>query len=170
MKFTLTSALLIVLTLSAKAWTELSGNIRGIITNRESGQVVRGATLRLIPFSGGEPTDVVKSFSQDQGEYIFTNIPPGLYNVECNAFGYKTMRLIGLQVREDRTKLAYFKLQRGPAAEIQEVYTYASIEAQQQIKTKTTAATAEALGTAPATVYSIKAEDIELHGYNSLNN
>lgn len=169
MKLTLTSILLVILTLSAKAWTELSGNIRGIITNQESGQVVRGATLRLIPFSGGKPTNIVKAFSQDEGEYIFANVTPGLYNVECNAFGYKTMRLVGLQVREDRTKLAYFKLQRGPAAEIQEVFTYASIEAQQQIKTQTTAATAEALGTAPATVYSIKATEIELHGYSSLD-
>lgn len=169
MKFTLTSILLLMLTLPAKAWTELSGNIRGIITNQESGQVVRGATLRLIPFNGGKSTNVVKTFSQDEGEYIFTNVTPGLYNIECNAFGYKTMRLVGLQIREDRTKLAYFKLQRGPAAEIQEVFTYASIEAQQQIKTQTTAATAEALGTAPATVYSIKAEEIELRGYNSLD-
>ena len=50
-----------------------------------------------------------------------------------------------------------------------EIYTYASLEAKEQIKTKTTAATEEALGLAPATVYSITAADIENRGYNSLN-
>lgn len=151
------------------AWTELSGNIRGIVTNQESGQVVRGATLRLIPFTSGSRYDISKTYSQDGGEYIFANVTPGIYNLECSAFGYKTTRLIGLQIREDRTKLAYPKMQRGPTAEVNEIFSYASLEAQQLLKTQTTAATEESLGNAPATVYIITAENIKKRGYFGLN-
>lgn len=149
------------------SWTEINGNIRGLVSNLESGQVIRGATIKLIPFSGkGEE---LKSFSLDAGEFIFSNIKPGLYNLECTAFGFKTSRIVGLQVREDRTKLAYFKLVRGPAAEITEIYTYAALEAKQQAAIETGSATKESIEDAPAMIYVINSEDIEANGYMGLN-
>lgn len=155
---------------SVLAWTELTGNIRGIVTNLESGQVIRGATIELVPFEGDKASKaVLKAFSQDVGEFIFKNVPPGLYNLECKAFGFKTTRLVGVQIREDRTKLAYFKMTRGLSADINEVYTYASLEAQQKANTQTSTATEEALGDAPATIYVVSAQDIEDKGYMSLD-
>lgn len=154
---------------TASAWTDLGGNIRGIVTNQESGQVIRGATIKLIPFDSRNDRFIEKSFSQDAGEFLFNDIEPGLYNLECNAFGFKTTRLIGIQVREDRTKLAYFKMERGSAAEINEVYTYAALEAKQKTTTQTSATNEESLEDAPATIYIITAEDIETKGYMSLN-
>lgn len=151
------------------AWTELSGNIRGIVTNQESGQVIRGATIKLTLFNIKKNKFMEKSFSQDAGEFLFNDVQPGLYDLECSAFGFKTTRLIGVQIREDRTKLAYFKMERGSAAEITEIYTYASLEAKQKASTQTSSAGKEALGDAPATIYVITAEDIEHQGYMSLN-
>lgn len=149
------------------AWTDLGGNIRGLVTNSESGQIIRGATIQLVSFKG--ESIAVKAFSQDAGEYIFANVAPGLYNLECSAFGFKTTRIIGVQVREDQTKLAYFKMSRGPAAEITEVYTYAALEAKQKALTATGSASSESIEDAPATIYVVTSEDIEYAGYMGLN-
>jgi iron complex outermembrane receptor protein len=149
------------------AWTELGGNIRGLVTNSESGQVIRGATIQLVPFKG-EKTPI-KAFSQDAGEYIFANVAPGLYNLECTSFGFKTTRIVGVQVKEDQTKLAYLKMVRGPAAEINEIYTYAALEAKQKAMTQTGSASSESIEDAPATIYVITSEDIEYAGYMGLN-
>lgn len=143
----------------AFSWTEINGNIRGLVSNLDSGRPIRGATLKLSYFDNKK--EVTKTYSQDAGEFIFMNIKPGIYNVECSAFGFKTTRLIGLQVKEDRTKLAYIKLVRGPAAEINEIYSYASIEAQQKIALETGSSIKESIEDAPATVYIVTSEDIE---------
>lgn len=169
MKITLTFLLLISFLQTSHAWTELTGNIRGIVTNQESGQVIRGATVKLVLFDEKQSKFLVKSFSQDAGEFLFNDIPPGLYNLECSAFGFKTTRLIGVQIREDRTKLAYFKMERGSAAEITEIYTYAALEAKQKASTQTSTVNKSSLGDAPATIYVVTAEDIEDNGYMSLN-
>lgn len=149
------------------AWTELGGNIRGLVTNSESGQFIRGATIQLISFTG--ETTPVKAFSQDAGEFIFTNVAPGLYNLECTAFGFKTTRIMGIQVKEDQTKLAYFKMVRGPAAEINEIYTYAALEAKQKATTETGSTSNESIEDVPATIYVVTSEDIEDAGYMGLN-
>lgn len=149
------------------AWTELGGNIRGLVTNSESGQIVRGATIQLVSFNG--ETTPVKAFSQDAGEYIFSNVAPGLYNLECVAFGFKTTRIVGIQVREDQTKLAYFKMFRGPAAEITEIYTYAALEAKQKATTQTGSTSSESIEDAGATIYVMTSDDIEYAGYMGLN-
>jgi iron complex outermembrane receptor protein len=148
------------------AWTELGGNIRGLVTNAKSGEIVRGATIQLISFKG--ETTPIKAFSQDAGEFIFSNISPGLYNLECTAFGCKTTRIIGIQVREDQTKLAYFKMVRGPAADVVEIYTYAALEAKQKAATATGSTSNESIENAPATIYVVTSEDIEYAGYMGL--
>ncbi|MGH1338638.1 MAG: TonB-dependent receptor [Aureispira sp.] len=169
MKLTFTLFFLFCGLQMASAWTEFSGNIRGIVTNQESGQVIRGATVKLVPFNDKNSKFMEKSFSQDAGEFLFNDIKPGLYDLECSAFGFKTTRLIGVQIREDRTKLAYFKMERGSAAEIMEIFTYAALEAKQKASTETSTANKESLEDAPATIYVITAEDIEDNGYMSLN-
>ncbi|WMX12822.1 TonB-dependent receptor [Aureispira sp. CCB-E] len=149
------------------AWTELGGNIRGLVSNSESGQIIRGATIQLVSFKGKKTP--VKAFSKDAGEFIFANVAPGLYNLECSAFGFKTTRIVGIQVREDQTKLAYFKLVRGPAAEINEIYTYAALEAKQKATTETGSTSNESIENTPATIYVVTSEDIEYAGYMGLN-
>ena len=169
MRLTFTIFLLLCTCHFSYAWTELSGNIRGLVTNQEAGQVIRGATIKLVPFNDKNSKIMQKSFSQDAGEFLFNDVEPGLYDLECSAFGFKTARLVGVQVREDRTKLAYFKMERGSAAEIIEIYTYAALEAKQQASTQTSTADNAALGDAPATIYVITAEDIVDNGYMSLD-
>ncbi|BDS11768.1 TonB-dependent receptor [Aureispira anguillae] len=148
-------------------WTEINGGIRGIVTNAESGQVIRGATIKLVPFEGNGKEK--RSFSKDAGEFIFTDIKPGVYNLECTAFGFKTTRIIGIQVREDRTKLAYFKLSRGYAAEVTNIYSYAALAAKQKTAIETGASTTESIENTPATVYVVTAEEIEQQGYMGIN-
>jgi iron complex outermembrane receptor protein len=159
--------IILLLTQTTFAWTELGGNIRGLITNFESGQTIRGATIQLVSFKGKITS--VKAYSQDAGEFIFANVTPGLYNLECTAFGFKTTRIVGIQVREDQTKLAYFKMVRGPAAEINEIYTYAALEAKQKAMTETGSTSSESIEDAPATIYVVTSEDIEYAGYMGLN-
>lgn len=165
MKYT---SILIILLFSqiSFAWTDLGGNIRGLVTNSESGQVIRGATIQLVSFK--EQKTVVTAFSKDAGEYIFTDVPPGLYNLECTAFGFKTTRIVGVQVREDKTKLAYFKMVRGSSIEINEVYTYAALEAQQKATTQTGTTTNQSVEDASAIIYVVTSEDIEYAGYIGL--
>ena len=136
MKYILIVVSYFLLTQNAHAWIELTGSIKGLVTNSESGQVIRGATIELVPFDESQDSKqvIMKAFSQDVGQFLFRDVPPGLYNLECKAFGFKTTRLVGIQIREDRTKLAYFKLVRGLSADVNEVYTYASLEAQPKSK------------------------------------
>lgn len=153
--------------LTSFAWTKNGGNIRGIISNKHSGKTIRGATIKLISFK--DKKEVTKTYSKDVGEFIFSNVPPGLYNLECTAFGFETSRVVGLQIHEDRTKLAYIKLERGLSANINEIYTYASLEAKEKALIETGSTNSESLENAPATAYVVTSEEIELNGYMTLS-
>lgn len=157
---------------SVFAFTDINGNIRGLVTNKESGQVIRGATVTLRPYGKtgkNKYENEQKCYSMDAGEYLFSEVPPGIYNLECTAFGYQTLRLMGIQVREDHTKLAYFKMVRGSAAIVNETYLYAALEAKQSEEISTGTSNKEALSDAPASVYVITTEDIEERGYVALS-
>ncbi len=59
-----------------------AGILRGVVTD-QSGAVVPGATIRLIPESG-EPRETQ---SGPNGSYVFTGLPPANYSVQAAATG-----------------------------------------------------------------------------------
>lgn len=153
------------------SFTEIPGNLRGIVINKHSIRPIRGARIKLIPFYQKNTTTMPtrEYISGESGEFVLEDIKPGLYNIECSAFGYKTTRMVGIQIREGQTRLAYFKLESGLGAEIVEMYTYASLEAKGNRKIETGVGAREAIDDVLVTAYIITAKEIEDRGYVGLN-
>ena len=87
-------ALLIVPLVSSTAWAQtFTGGVRGAV--RDSGGVVPGVTVTLINEANGATRDAV---SNDQGQYNFAAVPPGVYTVKAELTGFKTFENTALRV------------------------------------------------------------------------
>ena len=108
------STLLIVLLISSIAFAQAgSSSLRGIVTDNQD-RPVSGATVTL--------SDAQKSFSRtsttnDSGTYVFTSIPPGTYQLDVEAQGFKKASVSQLQAQVDTPATQDIQLQVGDIAE-----------------------------------------------------
>ncbi len=91
------TAALFLLAPAANAQTHLA-SVRGTITDPNAA-VIPGATVKLI----NEGTnDTRMTTSEDEGEFAFSSVPPGLYRVEAEAAGFrKSAQNIELKVNQE---------------------------------------------------------------------
>jgi Carboxypeptidase regulatory-like domain/TonB dependent receptor len=82
--FSISGGVLIVL-LSATAWAQTRGNLRGSISD-EFGASIVGATVTLIDGTGAQKTAI----STNDGSYSFTGLAPGKYKVQAASSGFAT--------------------------------------------------------------------------------
>ncbi|MFH1861390.1 MAG: carboxypeptidase regulatory-like domain-containing protein, partial [bacterium] len=61
------------------------GAIVGTVTDETSGAAIGGAWVLALPVEGGPPH---LTPTNPQGDYIIGNLPPGIYLMQCWAFGY----------------------------------------------------------------------------------
>ena len=86
--------LLMVPMVSGAAWAQtFTGGVRGAV--RDSGGVVPGVTVTLLNEGNGASRNAV---SNDQGQYNFAAVPPGLYTVKAELAGFKTYENKALRV------------------------------------------------------------------------
>ncbi len=149
------------------------GAIRGNLTNRKTGQIINTGKLKLIP-TGRKKAQILETQPTENGTFIFREVPEGIYDLEYkNPSVYKTQRLVGLYVKNEGQKLAYFRLNDAmigaDSNQVEYIQTYASLQANKEKSIQTASLSEDKLVDAPATVYLITEEDILEQGLQSLN-
>src|SRR5690349_15048291 len=104
--FSKVARLVLILALAASAGAQTqTATVRGTVTDTSSG-VVPGATLSLLNVDQNRPW---KTVTNEDGEYVFVQIPPGNYKLEVEARGFKKVereaftlevaQVLGLDIR-----------------------------------------------------------------------
>jgi hypothetical protein len=113
-------ALSLILFLSSRpaVWAQTdASSLSGRVTDPNSA-VVQGAEIRLHNQATGAER---KTTSNAQGEYVFTLIPPGRYDVEASAAGFRTFRDVGFGIDVAAPAHLDIALQLGAVSESVEV-------------------------------------------------
>jgi carboxypeptidase family protein len=95
-----------------------TGTINGRVLD-ETGQAIPGATINLTRRDTGD----LRTFtSEATGEFVFTSIQPGAYDLSVKAQGFKTFEKKGIALSaSDRLSVGDLKLQLGSVSESVEV-------------------------------------------------
>jgi hypothetical protein len=73
-----------------------TGTVSGKVSDAESGEIMRGATVQLVDAKKGAYTDV-------KGTYTIRNITPGKYSLRYNYIGYKVKTVSDVEVIAGQT-------------------------------------------------------------------
>jgi len=154
----------------------IQGTVRGKATDKSTGENLVGAEVILLQ---GKKV-FGRTLTDGEGNFVVNVMEAGTYDLLCQSPMHIPQKIIGLQMKSNATRLAYFKLNydgRGLnpdkgkkrknlyADSVDLVYTYASLQAKQLAESKTGTATSENLFDAPLTGYVITSEEIEQRGY-----
>ena len=154
----------------------IQGIVRGKATDKSTGENIVGAEVILMQ---GKKV-FGKTLTDGDGNFIVNVLEVGTYDLLCQSPMHIPQKIVGLQMKPNATRLAYFKLNydtRGLdpnkgkkkknlyADSVDLVYTYASLQARQLAESKTGTATSDNLFDAPLTGYIISQEEIEQRGY-----
>ncbi len=154
----------------------IQGTVRGKATDKSTGENLVGAEVILLQ---GKKV-FGRTLTDGEGNFVVNVMELGTYDLLCQSPMHIPQKIIGLQMKANATRLAYFKLNydgRGLSSDkgkkkkniyadsIDLVYTYASLQAKQLAESKTGTATADNLFDAPLTGYIITSEEIEQRGY-----
>ncbi|TXF91420.1 TonB-dependent receptor [Neolewinella aurantiaca] len=113
MKRTLLLFLLVFISISAFAQTALKGKV----TDPDSGEELPFATIQLFKegaFVNGVTTDF-------EGNYYFSNIDPGTYDIQADFTGYQGIRLTGIVVTPGKTNVADVEMTNDGGVILEEV-------------------------------------------------
>ncbi len=103
--------LLIVLCsfISAVAFTQTSTSLGGKVTDEETGEAIAFGSVVL--FKNG--VLITGELTDENGNYLFSNIDPGTYDLEASYTGYSTKRITSVQILAGRSNKADVKLAAG---------------------------------------------------------
>ena len=80
-----------------------TGKVSGKITDAKTGAALAGVNVFIEDTPYGTATD-------EFGEYVILNIPPGDYSVKASYIGYATYKVSNVRVSLDRTTQQNFQL------------------------------------------------------------
>ena len=111
------ASFLILTVFALTAFAQGGTTVRGVVKDPQ-GNLVSGATVTI--------TDPSKNFTRTQqtnqdGAYVFTAVPPGTYNLEVTAQGFKTASASGLQALVDTPTVRDVQLEIGAVSETVDV-------------------------------------------------
>jgi outer membrane receptor protein involved in Fe transport len=95
--------LLFLFFIYAALFSQTTGKISGVVTDRESGTPLPGANVVIVGTQLGAAADV-------NGEFYILNVPPGSYTVEARMMGFNTTQMEGVRVFVNRTIPLDFEL------------------------------------------------------------
>jgi len=108
--------LALIFALAAGAFgQETTGSIQGTVKD-PNGAVIPNASVSAV---GTQRT--LTSTTNDGGEYVFTNLPPGIYNIEVSATGFGPLRREAVPVELGRTLQVNFEMKAAAVGAIVEV-------------------------------------------------
>jgi hypothetical protein len=96
---------------------ELYGRIRGVVTD-SSGAILPGVELKVTNANTGVSQTLT---SGSDGEFLFINLNPGLYNLSATKSGFKLHDVKGIEVIQNQIFVQNVKLEVGVATETVEV-------------------------------------------------
>jgi len=114
--FSLASFLVLILC-AGSSFAQGGTTVRGTVQD-PNGNLVKGATVTL--------TDPSKNFTRtqqtnDDGQYVFSAIPPGTYRLEVTAQGFKTASVSGVEALVDTPTVRDIPLEVGAVSETVDV-------------------------------------------------
>src|SRR5215510_7878851 len=112
------ASFLVLILCAVSSFAQAGGTtVRGTVSD-PNGNLVRGATVTL--------TDPSKNFTRTQqtnedGQYVFSAVPPGTYRIEVTATGFKTASASGVQALVDTPTVRDVPLEIGAVSETVDV-------------------------------------------------
>jgi len=101
-------------TICAPAGAQVTtSDIAGTVTD-ETGAVVPGATIKLIFPATGQEREATTNAS---GEYVFSQLPPGAYELSATAQGFRTARVENVHLQIAQRQVVNISLQLGQVTE-----------------------------------------------------
>jgi len=85
------------------------GALRGRITDAETDELLADVNV-VLNDPAGHPTGLGSS-TNNQGEYIILNIPPGTYQLQVRMMGYRPVEVRKLVIRTGISTMRHFQLQ-----------------------------------------------------------
>lgn len=76
----------------------VTGKLRGVVTDKTTGQVLIGVNVILEGTEFGAATD-------QNGEYFILSVPPGVYSLDVSIIGYRKMTITDIKVMIDHTTI-----------------------------------------------------------------
>ena len=78
------------------SFSQTTGKISGIVTEKEKGGTLPGANIYIINSAYGTASD-------SDGRFTIINVPPGKYTLKVDMIGYKSVQLDELVISVNRT-------------------------------------------------------------------
>src|SRR3954471_3557769 len=97
---------LLALSCSLAFGQAISGNLVGTVLD-PSGAAVSGASVQAVNVATGQ---TATTRTRAQGDYLFSNLPVGAYNITVTAQGFKTTTLSSVPVELNKVGTANVKL------------------------------------------------------------
>ena len=139
--------LLFAFLFSVIAVSEAQTSLSGKILDKESGEVVIGATVRLLK----DNVETDGTITDAYGIFFFSNVTPGIYNVNITYTGYASSTLSGVQVNNGKAnKMSNIQIS-GESTLLDEavIYAYKNPLIEQDNTTQGTTITSEQIAKAP---------------------
>jgi hypothetical protein len=108
---------LLALSCSLAFGQAISGNLNGTVVD-PSGAVVNGARIQAVNVATGQ---TLSTTTAGRGEYVFTNLPVGTYNITVTASNFKTSTLANVPVELNKTNSINVRMELGSSSSTVEV-------------------------------------------------
>jgi len=108
---------LLALSCSLAFGQAISGNLTGSVLD-PTGAAVNGAKIQAVNVATGQ---TATTQTRAQGDYLFSNLPVGAYNITVTAQGFKTTTLSSVPVELNKVGTANVKLEIGSSSTTVEV-------------------------------------------------
>src|SRR5262245_61821436 len=108
------SKAVLILTLSISAHGQSTSSVSGRVVD-SNGAVVRRARITATHIAA---TTVRVTQTDDDGNYLISALPIGVYSLEVRSNGFQTQRIEALNIEVARTVVQDFKLNVGDIAEV----------------------------------------------------
>ncbi len=94
--FWLLCTALVVMHLSSSVFAAATGQVKGTILDKKTGQPIIGASVMVVGTKSGDNTDL-------DGKYSILRLEPGTYALKISAVGYQDLEVTNVNVKSDLT-------------------------------------------------------------------